>query len=340
MTTKPQSLEGHEFGTPPDYARQLVGKSAPGVTAEVACPSCEGTGQEPPAYEGHWSSKKYPCQDCEGTGTATEQAQECDLPPKGWHCSRGKGHGGPCASVENEAEPVISIRRSEWMALSPQAQEKLLQITGAGSRAIRLADAQAAQDMKDKPLLASPQSAAQARQLVGKSAPTPSACTCVYATAANTESVRKGYVMGGYVKEECAACKAIDAAPTAPETAESAALQGVASEREAFEAWALSDDGGWWDDAIVRVGDGYKAGAVTKQWVGWQARAALTGQAAPAAVEAGRERELLEALRDLADAGVEAWGEERPCVREALRVLAAPAVVAEPSLPAQQEGTP
>jgi len=33
-----------------------------------------------------------------------------------------------------------------------------------------------------------------------------SKCTCVYATAENTASVRKGYEMGGYVKETCAYC--------------------------------------------------------------------------------------------------------------------------------------
>lgn len=33
-----------------------------------------------------------------------------------------------------------------------------------------------------------------------------SKCTCVYATAQNTESVRKGYEMGGYVKEVCDYC--------------------------------------------------------------------------------------------------------------------------------------
>lgn len=36
----------------------------------------------------------------------------------------------------------------------------------------------------------------------------PKDCTCVYATAANTPSVRDGVEMGGYLKEECAACKA------------------------------------------------------------------------------------------------------------------------------------
>jgi hypothetical protein len=34
------------------------------------------------------------------------------------------------------------------------------------------------------------------------------ACTCVYATSDNTDSVRKGYEMGGYLKQECDACKA------------------------------------------------------------------------------------------------------------------------------------
>jgi hypothetical protein len=53
-------------------------------------------------------------------------------------------------------------------------------------------------------------------------------------------------------------------------------------ERAAFEAWALSDAGGWWPDAITRIGDAYKAGAVTKQWAGWQARAALDKSAAMA----------------------------------------------------------
>lgn len=36
---------------------------------------------------------------------------------------------------------------------------------------------------------------------------TASKCTCVYATASNTESVRLGYEMGGYLKHECEACK-------------------------------------------------------------------------------------------------------------------------------------
>lgn len=33
-------------------------------------------------------------------------------------------------------------------------------------------------------------------------------CTCVYATSENTESVRKGFEVGGYLKEECPECKA------------------------------------------------------------------------------------------------------------------------------------
>lgn len=43
------------------------------------------------------------------------------------------------------------------------------------------------------------------------------ACTCVYATAENSESVRKGYEMGGYLKQQCDECllaeaKALDEA--------------------------------------------------------------------------------------------------------------------------------
>ena len=40
-------------------------------------------------------------------------------------------------------------------------------------------------------------------------------CKCVYATAANTESVRKGYEMGGYLKEECEVCKGFRASQAA-----------------------------------------------------------------------------------------------------------------------------
>lgn len=46
----------------------------------------------------------------------------------------------------------------------------------------------------------------------------------------------------------------------------------VDDERERFEAWALSEAGGWWPEAIARVGDGYFARAVNKEWRGWKAR--------------------------------------------------------------------
>lgn len=39
-------------------------------------------------------------------------------------------------------------------------------------------------------------------------------CQCVYATSENTGSVRKGYEMGGYVKEFCAACECKHTKPT------------------------------------------------------------------------------------------------------------------------------
>lgn len=34
------------------------------------------------------------------------------------------------------------------------------------------------------------------------------ACSCIYATAKNSLSVRSGHEMGGYLMEECAECKA------------------------------------------------------------------------------------------------------------------------------------
>jgi hypothetical protein len=37
-------------------------------------------------------------------------------------------------------------------------------------------------------------------------------CSCVYATSANTPSVRLGYEQSGYLKVECDACKAADIA--------------------------------------------------------------------------------------------------------------------------------
>lgn len=54
-----------------------------------------------------------------------------------------------------------------------------------------------------------------AAQQAAAKAPAAPACTCIYATSVNTESVRKGYEMGGYLKEECDACKAEDAATPA-----------------------------------------------------------------------------------------------------------------------------
>lgn len=37
-------------------------------------------------------------------------------------------------------------------------------------------------------------------------------CTCTYATAANTKSVRDGFEMGGYLLRECDECRAADEA--------------------------------------------------------------------------------------------------------------------------------
>lgn len=48
-------------------------------------------------------------------------------------------------------------------------------------------------------------------------------CSCVYATAANTPSVRDGFEVGGYLKVECDACKA-QAAPASQPTVQAEAM--------------------------------------------------------------------------------------------------------------------
>lgn len=73
------------------------------------------------------------------------------------------------------SEPVLSIKRGEWQALSPTAQEKLLAITGAGSR--NLARAQAVSDALDKPLCAVPPEGWACSRAAGHDGP----CACTRA---------------------------------------------------------------------------------------------------------------------------------------------------------------
>jgi hypothetical protein len=44
---------------------------------------------------------------CAGLIRAGRKAQ-CDLPPKGWYCTRDKGHEGPCAAHSTEQQPAQS----------------------------------------------------------------------------------------------------------------------------------------------------------------------------------------------------------------------------------------
>lgn len=48
--------------------------------------------------------------------------------------------------------PILSMRRSEWRALSPEAQAKLMQITGAIHPDELRRRAQAAEDLRQTPL--------------------------------------------------------------------------------------------------------------------------------------------------------------------------------------------
>jgi hypothetical protein len=53
-----------------------------------------------------------------------------------------------------EQVPMLSIKKSEWQVLSPEAQAKLLAITGAGIRSLQRA--QAAADIMRMPLCKQP----------------------------------------------------------------------------------------------------------------------------------------------------------------------------------------
>lgn len=36
------------------------------------------------------------------TLTSLERDEACDIPPEGWHCTREKGHDGPCATLPDD----------------------------------------------------------------------------------------------------------------------------------------------------------------------------------------------------------------------------------------------
>jgi len=89
-----------------------------------------------------------------GSAPATPVPAEhfCALEHGGTFCKVCEG-ATPVQPVP-ASEPVLSIKRREWEALSPEAQDKLLKITGAASR--NLSRAQAAADVLDKPLCTQP----------------------------------------------------------------------------------------------------------------------------------------------------------------------------------------
>jgi hypothetical protein len=71
----------------------------------------------------------------------------------------------------------------------------------------------------------------------------------------------------------------------------------------------------WWDNEAKTVApDTFK---------NWEASCRVTWSAALSHAQPAQDvnAELVEALQDLADAGGEAWGEERPCVRIARTAL-------------------
>lgn len=50
-----------------------------------------------------------------------EPVDECDVPPLGWRCTRGKGHGGPCAAVECPEDVALVERGMRRLRETPNA---------------------------------------------------------------------------------------------------------------------------------------------------------------------------------------------------------------------------
>lgn len=51
-----------------------------------------------------------------------EMENECDIPPLGWRCTRGKGHAGPCAAVECPEDTELVERGMSRLRETTNAQ--------------------------------------------------------------------------------------------------------------------------------------------------------------------------------------------------------------------------
>ena len=64
-------------------------------------------GVDSPRFVGKWAIFE---DEADSEIDAALRGEECDLPPRGWRCTRGKGHSGPCAAVECPEEIEIVER--------------------------------------------------------------------------------------------------------------------------------------------------------------------------------------------------------------------------------------
>lgn len=52
------------------------------------------------------------------------EAEVCDVPPLGWHCTRPAGHDGPCSAVANDDRELVS-RAMKRLAVETAAKKVL-----------------------------------------------------------------------------------------------------------------------------------------------------------------------------------------------------------------------
>ena len=77
------------------------------LDCEKPTPKCEDCDYSQPTADG--ISSVLLCNMCQGIGYRSEV---CELPPKGWHCTRKKYHEGPCAAVP-DSPPLPTVPKEK-----------------------------------------------------------------------------------------------------------------------------------------------------------------------------------------------------------------------------------
>jgi hypothetical protein len=116
----------------------------------LPCPFCGGTAEFTP-YKRDGLTLKCGTLGCVQFDQRTRHSVDW---LRDWLRDRMIDHWNTRASLGAAQVPVLSIKKSEWEVLSPEAQAKLLAITGAGTR--NLQRSQAAADIARVPLCRQP----------------------------------------------------------------------------------------------------------------------------------------------------------------------------------------